>query len=66
MQIAELQHIPLERAFLCLDCASIGNSSAWCPACASQNIHSLAQVLDRHYHERAEAEGSRPSEQPHH
>ena len=47
MQIAEMQHIPLGSAFLCADCASVGNSSSWCPACSSTHVQSLAQVLDR-------------------
>ena len=47
MQLAEMKHIPLGQAFLCVDCASVGNSSAWCPACSSTSIQSLAQVLDR-------------------
>lgn len=42
-----MQHIPLESAYLCLDCSSIGNNYRSCPACASKVLMSLTDVLDR-------------------
>ena len=41
------QDIPLSRAYLCADCAAVGNNSQVCPACASKVLQSLAGVLDR-------------------
>ena len=65
MQIAEMQHIPLTSAFLCADCASVGNSSSWCPACSSTHIQSLAQVLDCPYRVRYAAGKEFQSVNPH-
>jgi hypothetical protein len=44
----ELQHFPLERAFYCSDCKSVGNSGNWCPACgcAGSNLLPLWKVLN--------------------
>jgi hypothetical protein len=42
-----MQHIPLESAYLCIDCSSIGNNYSSCPACASKVLMSLADILDR-------------------
>jgi hypothetical protein len=42
-----MQHFPLQSAYLCQDCNSIGNNSGACPACASTVLMSLACVLDR-------------------
>ena len=42
-----MQHFPLEAAYLCQDCNSVGNNSRNCPACASGVLMSLAGVLDR-------------------
>ncbi len=39
--------MPLEHAYLCVDCSAVGNSSAWCHACSSVNVLSLAKVLNR-------------------
>ena len=65
MKIEEMQHIPLATAFLCADCASVGNSSSWCPACSSTHVQSLANVLDRQLRVR-DAEGKDiPSVHPH-
>jgi hypothetical protein len=47
VKLIKLQHIPLASAYLCPNCSSIGNSSKQCPACASQFLLSLANVLDR-------------------
>lgn len=41
------QHFPLTNAYLCQDCASIGNNSMHCPACASDVLMSLEGVLNR-------------------
>jgi hypothetical protein len=42
-----LNHIPLNSAYLCLDCDAVGNSSMRCPACASEVLIGLAGVFDR-------------------
>ena len=42
-----LQHIPLDSAYLCPDCNSIGNSARQCPACASEVLMNLSGVLNR-------------------
>jgi hypothetical protein len=42
-----LCHIPLNSAYLCLDCDAVGNSSMRCPACASRVLIGLAGVFDR-------------------
>jgi ferredoxin len=42
-----MQHIPLQTAYLCQDCNSIGNCATQCPACASTVLMSLSSVLDR-------------------
>ena len=65
MQLAEMQHIPLAQAFLCADCASIGNSSAWCPACSSTHIQSLAQALNRKIATSSESRKEESSVGPH-
>jgi hypothetical protein len=41
------QHFPLTSAYLCQDCASIGNNSMHCPACASNVLMALEGVLNR-------------------
>jgi hypothetical protein len=41
------QHFPLTSAYLCQDCASIGNNSMHCPACASDVLMALEGVLNR-------------------
>lgn len=43
----DLQHIPLDSAYLCADCHMIGNYARNCPACSSEAVFSLAGVLDR-------------------
>lgn len=40
-------HFPLSSAYLCVDCHAVGNNSGGCPACASRNVMSLANVLER-------------------
>jgi len=47
MTIVKMQHIPLDCAYLCQDCNSVGNCPTQCPACASSVLLSLAGVLDR-------------------
>lgn len=47
MSTAELQHIPLDKCYLCEDCSAVGNSSKSCPACASRAIMGLSGVLNR-------------------
>jgi hypothetical protein len=47
------QHFPLTSAYLCLDCASIGNNSMHCPACASDVLIALEGVLDRQHAKKA-------------
>ncbi len=44
---AKLNHIPLNRAYLCQDCNAVGNSAMHCPACASAVLLGLARVIDR-------------------
>lgn len=45
--LADLTHIPLEQAYLCAECACVGNCSERCPACACEVVINLANVLDR-------------------
>lgn len=49
IDLCQLQHFPLERAYLCLDetCRSVCNSPCICPACAGTSLMSLAVVLNR-------------------
>jgi hypothetical protein len=47
MVFSLLQHFPLQYAYLCQDCDSIGNCAVQCPACASQALMDLSTVLDR-------------------
>jgi hypothetical protein len=47
----KMQHIPINSAYLCADCNSIGNNSQRCPACASTVLMNLAGVLDREVEE---------------
>ena len=42
-----MNHIPLNSAYLCLDCDAVGNSAMQCPACASQVVMGLATVFQR-------------------
>lgn len=44
---AESQHMPLEFAYLCQDCESVGNNASKCPACASTVLMCLSTVLNR-------------------
>ena len=39
--------IPLEEAYLCLDCDKVGDSAKVCPSCLSESLMSLACVLNR-------------------
>jgi hypothetical protein len=39
--------IPLESAYLCLDCNAISDDSRQCPACASGTVASLSGFLNR-------------------
>ena len=47
MTFVSMQHMPLARAYLCEDCNCIGNCAEQCPACASQALIGLANVLNR-------------------
>jgi DnaJ-class molecular chaperone len=47
MTYQKMQHFPLESAYLCQDCNSVGNNAMNCPACASSVVMNLATVLDR-------------------
>ena len=42
-----MHYMPLNSAYLCQDCDSVGNCSMQCPACASQSLMGLAEVFDR-------------------
>ena len=44
---SESQHMPLEFAYLCPDCESVGNNARKCPACASTVLMCLSTVLNR-------------------
>lgn len=48
------QHIPLQNAYLCEDCETVGNCANTCPACASKALMALAAVLNREEVEREE------------
>jgi hypothetical protein len=39
--------IPLEAAFLCLDCSCISDGNRECPACSSSALLNLSNVLNR-------------------
>ena len=39
--------IPLEAAFLCLDCSCISDGNRACPACSSSALLNLSTVLNR-------------------
>jgi hypothetical protein len=47
MTFNSMQHMPLTCAYLCQDCNCIGNCAEQCPACASQALIGLANVLNR-------------------
>jgi hypothetical protein len=47
MTIDTMLHMPLSSAYLCGDCHSIGNCSTRCPACASESVINLANIMDR-------------------
>ena len=51
MTFVSMQHMPLARAYLCEDCNCIGNCAEQCPACASQALIGLANVLNRELQE---------------
>lgn len=42
-----MSYLPLDTAYLCLDCEAVGNCSTRCPACASEALLPLAGVLNR-------------------
>lgn len=44
---AKIQYMPLEGAYLCQDCETVGNCAHKCPACASEVLMCLAGVLNR-------------------
>jgi coenzyme F420-reducing hydrogenase gamma subunit len=45
--VCESTHIPLNSAWVCLDCETVGNCAVRCPACASEALLGLAGVLNR-------------------
>jgi hypothetical protein len=45
--ILKKPQIPLEQAFLCLDCSCISDGSRECPACSSRALLNLSSVLNR-------------------
>ena len=47
MDSAMMSHFPLNSAYLCQDCDTVGNSAAQCPACASRALMGLAVVFGR-------------------
>ena len=47
MTFNSMQHMPLNCAYLCLDCHCVGNCARHCPACASEALIGLAAVLNR-------------------
>jgi len=47
MTFDDVNHIPLNSAYLCQDCDAIGNCAMRCPACASKALLGLAGVFDR-------------------
>jgi hypothetical protein len=51
MTTLKMEYIPINSAYLCADCNSIGNNSQRCPACASTALMNLAGVLDREVEE---------------
>ena len=40
-------HIPLSRAYLCIDCSCVGNRPTQCACCKSESLMTLANVLNR-------------------
>jgi len=56
-----MQHMPLANAYLCQDCNCVGNCPAQCPACASEALMGLANVLNRKSEERTQIVYSRVS-----
>ena len=45
MKSAMMNHFPLNSAYLCQDCDTVGNSATQCPACASQALMGMAVVF---------------------
>jgi hypothetical protein len=45
--ILKKSQIPLEQAFLCLDCSCISDGNRECPACSSRALLNLSSVLNR-------------------
>jgi len=45
--IAELLHMPLDEAYLCLDCNAVGNCGTECAACKSSHVFAIQKWLDR-------------------
>jgi len=56
MTLDARQYFPLNTAYLCQDCDSVGNNSMRCPACASEVLISLASVFARQEEMKAAAE----------
>lgn len=42
-----VQHFPLQRAVICIDCESVTNAMHDCPACGGTSLLSLSRVLNR-------------------
>jgi hypothetical protein len=60
MTFVSMQHIPLNNAYLCQDCNSVGNCAVQCPACASEALLGLATILNRRVEERVQSSFIRP------
>ena len=41
------QHLPLQSAFLCVNCEAISSSPTRCPACAGESLMPLGSILNR-------------------
>jgi hypothetical protein len=47
MESATVNHFPLNSAYLCQDCDTVGNNGTQCPACASHALMGMAVVFGR-------------------
>jgi hypothetical protein len=61
MTYVSMQHMPLANAYLCQDCNCVGNCAAQCPACASEALMGLDNVLNRKAEERSQVVSARYS-----
>jgi hypothetical protein len=44
---SDLLSIPLERAYLCIDCNMVQDNAGHCNTCSSVAVHSLAKFINR-------------------